>query len=411
MRVVGICGRGIEGCGQTKYMIETKKALEYSGHVCDLIVSTDHSFPRKNAHEIDSKYVGKFENESFVDHMIDEANKYDLAILFSIPDIKFSEKCKTGFMRFLNSLNIKIIYIMVDHAMGSIRRNINVEEICEKVDMILVHSLTGVMANYVKSLGLKTPVDYLYTSRNFDEMRDKFWKPVDQINMKSVKWIGRSAFWKKPLLFVDFSAKKLNPAGYVTTMEGLEKSMAFATMFFIDSSQKNGIIPGIDLSQYASPKFDEFTSDNTYVLGAYVFNECMERLSKSGFGADLYTLKPERYGRSLEQCHNDIVACGCIPIFSKHFGENCLTLENKRWIDACPEIVWLDEDNYDEAFEKMERYRNDPVLFDETREKIYEFFKTQGDISVISKKFDEILAKAQALPFKKRTHKTQMKLW
>ena len=415
MRVVGICGRGIEGCGQTKYMIETKKALEYAGHTCDLIVSDDFNFVRKNAHDVDVKFRGKFANPEFVTAMTKEANSYDIAILFSLPDLKFTEECKKGFLDFIQSLSIKIIYIMVDHNIDSIKRNACIDETCRKVDLILVHSLTGAMAQYVNSLGCSTPLDYLYTSRDFDEMRDKFWKPVSEMNLKASTFIGRCATWKKPAWYIDFSREYLNPNGYVSTMEGMEKSMAFTTIFYADHHHKSsGWVPGIDMSRYLHTKttyYDDLGTEKMYVFGIYKFDECMERLSKVGFGADLYTLDAKKYGRSLEQCHNDIVACGCIPVMSRHFGRNCLTLEDRPWIEACPDAVWLDESNFKECFEKMEMYRKDPVLFDETREKIYEFFKTQGDISVISKKFDEILAKAQALPFKKRTYKAQMKLW
>ena len=415
MRIVGICGRGLEGCGQTKYMIETKKALEYAGHTCDLIVSTDYNFVRKASHEITVAFEGKFADSKFVDKMIEETNKYDLAILFSLPDLKFTDECKAGFLKYIKALNIKMIYIVVDHNMDSIRRNACIDESCEKSDLILVHSLNGAMAQYVNSLGLNTPIDYLYTSRDFDEMRKQFWKPVSEMNLKASTFIGRCATWKKPSWYIEFSRQYLNPNGYISTMEGMEKSLAFTTIFYADRHGKDGgWVPGIDMSRYLHSKttdYDNLTSEKMYVFGVYKFKDCMERLSKVGFGADLYTLDVKKYGKSLEQCHNDIVACGCIPIMSRHFGRNCLTLENKPWIEACPEVIWLDESNFEECFNKMEMYRKDPVLFDETREKIYEFFKTQGDISIISKKFDEIVNRVASTDSVKRKIKTQMKLW
>ena len=235
------------------------------------------------------------------------------------------------------------------------------------------------------------------------------------MNLKASTFIGRCATWKKPSWYIEFSRQYLNPNGYISTMEGMEKSLAFTTIFYADRHGKDGgWVPGIDMSRYLHSKttdYDNLTSEKMYVFGVYKFKDCMERLSKVGFGADLYTLDVKKYGKSLEQCHNDIVACGCIPIMSRHFGRNCLTLENKPWIEACPEVIWLDESNFEECFNKMEMYRKDPVLFDETREKIYEFFKTQGDISIISKKFDEIVNRVASTDSVKRKIKTQMKLW
>lgn len=391
MRIAGICARGIEGTGQTKYIIETMKALESVGHSIDIFASNDKKFGRRKAHDITLKFEGPFAKKANIDYIINEINtNYDLVIIFCLPANKFSDEAKNGYLEILNSVGKKMIYIMVDHSASSIGRNACVFETAKRVNLILVHSLTGAMATWCKNK-VDTPIGYLYTSRNFDDMRDKFWKPVEDINLKSATFIGRCADWKRPQLFIDFSEKKLNPNGFITTMEGMEQSFVFLRLYFKDGARANGAVDCVDLSRYRSGDHTNLNSDKLYVYDAYNFNEEMERLSKTGFGADLYTLRPEYYGRSLEQCHNDIVSCGCIPIMSKHFGENCLTLEGKRWIDACPDIVWLDDDNYEESFNKMMSYVNDPELFDKTRHKIYDFFKTQGDVSVIGPKLDEIV--------------------
>ena len=392
MKILGVCGRGIEGCGQTKYMIETKRALESVGHVCDIVASMDRSFVRNTAHSITLKSKGKFSESEYMDEVISLAESYDLIIVFCLPDVKISEDAKKNFIRFLNTVKTKMIYIMVDHNTNSVNNNACLEETCRRVDLILVHSLEGAMATWVRSRGISTPIDYLYTSRNFDEMRNEYWKPVSEMDLKRVTWIGRMALWKKPKLFIDFANAELCPNGYVATLEGIEKSLAYSEFF-----KKQGYLKYVDNSRYndsiKSGDHTNLKTEKPYLYGMYKFEEEMERLSLTGFGADLYTLKPKYYGRSLEQCHNDIVACGCIPIMSRHFGYNCHTLENRRWIDACPDAVYLDENNFSEAFSKIEKYRKDPILFDETREKIYEFFKTQGDISVIGPKFDGILHK------------------
>jgi len=397
MKIVGICARGVEGCGQTKYMIETKKALEYMGHSCDLVAASDKKFLRRKAHDIQLKFEGPFAKKENIDHLIEDINNnYDLVIIFSLPATSFDDKAKEGYLRLIASLNKKKIYIMVDHSACSIARNACVKETCENIDLLLVHSLTGAMASWIKKNKLSVPVDYLYTSRDFDEMKSKYWKPVEQMNLKSASFIGRSTDWKHPDWFVNFCTSKLNPNGYVTTMEGMESSFVFLRLFFKNGSRKDGPLDSVDLTRHKCTDHNNLTSEKIYVFDGYKFTDEMERLSKTGFGSDLYTLRPEYYGRSLEQCHNDIVACGCIPIFSKHFGENCHTIEGERWIDACPEVVWLDDTNFDECFEKMENYRNNPELFDSARNKIYDFFKTQGDISIIAPKFDEIVNRVLA---------------
>jgi hypothetical protein len=129
-----------------------------------------------------------------------------------------------------------------------------------------------------------------------------------------------------------------------------------------------------------------------YLFPEYKNEECMERMSLSGFGSDLYNLKAEYYGNNIEYCHAEVIASGTVPLFHKHFGDH---ITHAKTGDPASNgfsgTVWLDPDNPQAAADIMVELANDPVKRDEWREASFEFWKAHSDSSHV---YDDIINKA-----------------
>ena len=118
-----IMGRGIEGCGVTKFTIEQCKYYERNDYTYKVFASKDKSWTRKNAHNTDNIHQLKFSKDDEVDAMIEEVNQSDIAIINSLPALSLKEEAIENFKRMLSEIKIPVALIQHDHAMASIRRN------------------------------------------------------------------------------------------------------------------------------------------------------------------------------------------------------------------------------------------------------------------------------------------------
>ena len=393
MKILAIYGATFDTFGGTKFMIENTNALRYVGHQVDLVVGTD----KKKDKIINSSATGiilsgKFTDRDYIDTIISTSRNYDLTIIYCLPFIEKGDESDRhdiifeNVMRLLDGIKTKLILSNVDQNNKVFKTKIGLEQACRRADLVLHYSKNGALTKKLKEWNIDTPMDHQYTSRDFSYLREKYWRPVSDMNLRSATWIGRATTWKKPDVFAEFAYEKLRHNGYVSTIEGIERSIVFFRLL-----KYNRPDDFLDYSRYKTGDHTDLKTDRTYLFNKYVYEDEMKRLSGTGFGADLYTLKPDYYGTSLEQAHIDVANVGSILMCSKHYGEHSLTMNGNHYIDECPDIVYLDRDNFDECLDKMNRLSSDPVLFDKTRERIYEFIRSQSDISVVGPKLDEII--------------------
>jgi hypothetical protein len=290
-------------------------------------------------------------------------------------------------------VTIKKAMIHVDHSVKSLHNNANLLEITRKVDVIMTHSDEGVFAKWLKKNGVGTPFTTMGLGFDYDATRAKLWKPIDAQDSKTVRWIGRSARWKGPDLMVDFHQECLRPAGFRTILEGLEASINYVLVLYYDEHAKTQPRDVINKFRIRN-EFNE-TKDFThgeelhgapaYCYPQYINADCMERMSLSAFGSDLYHLKPEQYGDNIENCHAECIAAGTVPIFHKHFGDHVIHSKSGSLCTESKEsgTVWLDRTNFSEARDLVVKLANDPVMRDDYREMAFEFWKQHSDSKII----------------------------
>lgn len=389
MKVAIILGRGVEGCGVTRCAIEFQRA-----HPGTKIFATlDKKWGRRNGMD--------FQCEEFLaadwsqcEQVIKDVNEnFDVFIVHSIPSKDHPKECGDNFVKILDEIKIKKAMIHVDHSVKSLHNNARLEDICNKVEVIMTHSDTGVFAKWLKKMRIGTRFTTMGLGFNYDATRSQYWKPIEKQDSKKLRWIGRTARWKGPDLMLDFHQEELRSAGFCTILEGLEASISYFAVLYYDNHEKQK--PRDVINKFrVRPEFNENTKFThgeevyggpAYCYPQYVNVECMERMSLSAFGSDLYHLNPEQYGNNIENCHAECVAVGTVPIFHKHFGDNII---HRVTGDPCTNYdksgtIWLDRDNFSTAGELVKKLSADPVLRDEWREMAFEFWKQHSDSKIV----------------------------
>lgn len=389
MKVAIILGRGVEGCGVTRCAIEFQRA-----HPGTKIYATlDKKWGRRNGMDFQcDEFIAA--DWSQCERVIDEVNEnFDVFIVHSIPSKDHPQECADNFLKMLDEVKIKKAMIHVDHSVKSLHNNAHLEEICKKVEIIMTHSDTGVFANWLKKNRITTYFTTMGLGFNYDATRAQYWKPIEQQDSKKVRWIGRTARWKGPAIMIDFHQDELRSDGFCTILEGLEASISYPTVLYHDNHDKQK--PRDVINKFRRrPELNEdmkFTHGEevhggpAYCYPQYINVECMERMSLSAFGSDLYHLNPEQYGNNIENCHAECIATGTVPIFHKHFGDNII---HRVTGDLCTKssnsgTIWLSRENFAEAGALVKKLANDSVLRDEWREMAFEFWKQHSDSKIV----------------------------
>lgn len=383
-----IMGRGIEGCGVTKFTIEQCKYYERNGYDYKVFASKDKSWTRKNSHKTDNIQQLKFAKSDEVDAMIKCINKSDIAIINSLPALSLKEEAIENFKRMLSEIKVPVALIQHDHAMQSIRRNGALDEAIKKANIIFVHSTTNDFAKYAEEkVGPKvdlfgteegTPIVAFQPGMFFDEVKSKYWKTkIDIQDTMHHKWIGRTTSWKGYKEMFAFHNDHLKQNDMLTTYEGIERSPAF--LGFRELSEFNNLLAE-DPNEY---DLNDGYGDDVHVFGPYVQEEMLERMSKVGFGYQLSRMKEHFIQRSIEYTHCEVVCTGTIPVFNKKYGDACTHRHYGKKFTECENTgtVWFDEHNFDSTFNAILDLFDHPEKRQKMRNDAYEFYKLHQDAS------------------------------
>ena len=385
MKVAIIMGRGIEGCGVTKFTVEQTKWLAKNGHEFTVFSSKDKSWTRKNAHDVSNVVQLKFAKAEETNKMIAGCNEADVVIINSLPSIGHPDECINQFKRALNEITKPVVLIQHDHSSHSIRRNAAIDESIRKASILFGHSSRNDFAKHVSTVtdggGLagffgednsKTILNF-QPGLDFDSVRAKYWKPIEEQNPIMNKWIGRTTSWKGYVQMFKFHNEFLRPNDYITTFEGIEKSPAY--LGFRELSEFNGMIDQ-DINTVTLEK-----DQPAYVFGPFINDQMLGRMATVGFGYQLSVLDERFIERSIEYTHCEVVCSGVVPVFRKSYGERCTHRHFGKKLIDCENTgtIWLDDNDMQPAFDLLNKLAADPVLRNQYREQAYEFYKLHQD--------------------------------
>ena len=407
MKIALVLGRGVEGVGVTKNVVEFQKLFPSA----EIFASIDKEWDRRNSMEFDvnyyrgtdwdtvSKQSKKYPDLMTCTDVIDSINQMDMCIIFSLPSKpagaskSHSEEYANNFLKMLDEIKVRKSLVNVDHNAASLHRNANLVEVCNKLDVLLCHDINNPFGEWVRKNNIETPLTNMGVGFNFNK---DAWRPIEEQDPWTVRWVGRTAMWKGPTIMIDIHNEHLRNKNYVTILEGLEGSIQYPMVLYhgwnpttkIKSDRRdviNYFRPERDIDETYGiripPYGQEQKNMGAYLYPGYKHTDMIERMSKSAFGSDLMNFKKNMYGNNIEYCHSDSFAAGVVPLFHKHFCDNIVHKKQGKPVSQCDNTgtLGIDLKNADEVSNKMVKLSNDNVMRDEYRNMAYDFWKEHCD--------------------------------
>ena len=380
MKIIHILGRGIEGCGVTRFTLEMKDWALTQGWDYKIYATKDKKWTRAKSHDLDENVIQqKFGDKPArgdvafgVDNIIEDTKDADMVVIGSLPSKGHPDDCIKNFNKLIDNIKTKVVMIQHDHKMMSIRRNAVLNETIKRADVIFSYSTKSPFMEYCRELGTDAALYNFCNGIDISTIKNEYWKPIEEQDPNHLKWIGRSAYWKGFDVLFDLYEKNAKDQNLLFTLEGMERSIQF-----VDIRQK------FDFN-HPDADFDAKLEHNSkpYVFSAYKYTDMLERLSKCGFGFQLTYLQPEYIQNFIEFTHLEIVAAGCIPIFRKSYGDHCYHLQtgNAMTVDKDNGTIWLGEvgSDHSENMNLINQLRKDNVMRDEWRHKAYEYYHSHN---------------------------------
>ena len=409
MNYVILMGRGVEGTGNTKYAVELQSYIESIGHTCRTLANKDKHWGREKSHPNHIEIISYTKN---TEEILNACKTADKVIILSVPAKNFTEETKNIFIDIVKATKeagVPTTYIQVDHKIHSINRNFYAEEQYKEffkyVDKVITHSHDGDFVRFCKKHdiilnNLVTASDKLngINGLDFDKYK-KYWKPFEEKEYRTIKFLGRVAAWKGPWLFREMHEKYFRERGFIATLEGIE--MSIQSLQFLYKSWDPVKIVRDDNTLWTTMDYvekmnnDEVTFEryhNAYMLPPFDNAKAMERMSKQQFGIELLLLDDRFLPDIMEYAMMEIVAVGTVPIYRKRWGE-LFKIEGKSLVEWGDEtgMVFLDENDPQEAVDLICKLSDNKELYDSYRRKAFDFCNKYLNNKVIFKQLLEII--------------------
>mgnify|MGYP001304981083 FL=1 len=137
MKIALLMGRGVEGCGVTRYVVEQYNYMVNNGHDVKVFSTKDKNWGRKKSHELIVEEIKNDELLSLKQRLVD----YDVVFIHSVPSTGHSDECQNNFLELVKSIDCFKVFIQNDHLKASMIRNAFMWETVEECDLVYAHSL------------------------------------------------------------------------------------------------------------------------------------------------------------------------------------------------------------------------------------------------------------------------------
>jgi len=400
MKIALILGRGIEGAGVTRYMIEICGFLKTNNIEHTVYVIDDKKWGRGKSQDMPIHEMITKDNIGIIANTL---NKFDYVFLNSVPSKKgHSEWAQDGFLEMVKNITTKKIIFQNDHKIQSIHRNANFFELCNLCDGICSHSITSPFFNRLITMfggDIRNKFIQLHVGFNFEQLT-KYRKSE---HFKKITYLGRFATFKQPERLYGFLPYAKNN-NLLLEMKGVERSLGALNIFYDDIANK---IPNHRMIEVNNKVLENGLQvdnnkrnlDKVYIFGPYDYIDGMETLSNSLVGADFYHLSADAYGDNFEYAQCEIIGVGTIPMFDYHWAENCWVYENgkktdKRFVDLDTYGLFVKKDltNVEEIVEKINDIYSNKALHKKYLECSFDITRNHCDSQWIFQKLvDDIL--------------------
>lgn len=394
MRTAIILGRGIEGCGVTRYALEEQKWYRNNGMVCDIYAATDKKWGRKDAQEND---IIEFGNDE-IKTLSRKLDQYDIVYYQSLPSKKHSIEYQTLFFDYLVCGVQKPLKLshQNDHKAQSLSRNSRIWETMSHMDGSFTHSFSSPFAKKMKEKNPHVPILKMGLGFDFDSLR-QYWKPVTE-QKKRISYFGRFAGFKDPQRLIDMQPM-LQTSGIVGEMKGIERSIGSLDLFYTDRNDRKNTYRQNIYEVKPNETVDQ-TLDKVWIYGPYQRLQGIEDLSMSMFGADFYNLDAEAYGDNMEFAMCEIIGCGTIPVFDLHWAQNC-NFQGTPFSELKDFAVYSTRMDLQDTVDQLRELSLDHEGRDKRRMSCFEIAKQHCDNDVVYRNMHQ-----NAIKVKKRSNNT-----
>jgi len=397
MKVAILLGRGIEGCGVTRYAIEFQYWLKKNGHECDVFASSDKKFMFTQQSDIIS-----FPNDAISGLRNKLNDNYDVVFYQSLPakpkgghtkghSIEYSELFFTELVQ--GVLRPKKVAIQLDHNIQSLSRNYKMWETMGALDAVFTHSLTSTFAKKMAEFNPDVPVLKMGLGFDFDSLLP-FWQKKQ---IPKLTYFSRYAPFKDPKRMLDLFPL-LQKADIITELLGVQRTIGAAKEFYIPNLhniQEMQVIDGEHVTRYINGKANHqpIVKDlsKIWAYQKYERAQGLQQLSEAMFGADFYNMPAEMYGDNMEFAMCEIPAVGTIPVFDKHWADNCMHDMGFLFKDFKDFAIYSDRDNLQAGVDEMASLVKDSVARNKRRERCFEVAKAHCDSDIAFGKIIEQL--------------------
>lgn len=409
MKIAFIFGKGIEGCGVTKGANIFEKWLVDHGHETIIInFYNAQSFGRAN----DISWKGHIfcvkQNQEIKDvqNIVDEVNSCKIAIVHSYPTYK-NGKYIDRFREFVEKINDPIL-VVHDHAItkNTINRQTQVVELFSMADIGVTQSSEGYSQQCYKTadIGLEDRLienPIWINAKEYDKYRTPF-----ENREKHLLYVGRMSPIKDPAMICRIEPFLKND--WKLSLIGCERSISSigdpnSKTLNIDPSpyhksyqHKIKFISTNSKGQhYINPEEQKKTNTTITSYDKYKYDWGMIELGKSMASWCGYRLRDiKEYGRRMEYTTIESFLLS-LPIISRHFAENGISPEGKRWGEYYGPMI-SEATKEEELAKELKCISNDSKEWKKRTEACQELIYRFNDIDSIAEKFlDFVISKGK----------------
>jgi glycosyltransferase involved in cell wall biosynthesis len=391
MKIAIVFGKGLDGCGVQRGAIEIATWAKRNGVQFDVYEYVGRTFCRAAGQKFPDKH-NKFDVTQLDDLATKLNNDYEIVILNSYPS---NRQGSQNVIDFYNKVMVKLEKPIIVGMMHEILR-MNID----RIPMLMpILNRCDIVYNFSEKTNFSRELSSILPSKVLGERmrRFKMWIDLKQLNenyrevypleskRKSLVYVGRWTTMKDPRRLLDMHPimKEKDP-NFHLLMHGIEKSVGAAK----DIIHQPNSFYKLYFKDY------DWTVPGVQVFGQYKYVEGMKAISDSLFACSFFRLPkaPNNYGDRMEYTQIEIIGCGSIPVFDKHFGENNFDSNGNRFYDVDHLAIWSDRNNLAETCDKLIEVANNPTEQKRYRDSSYSFIDYEFNADkVLPKMFNDIL--------------------
>jgi glycosyltransferase involved in cell wall biosynthesis len=382
MRVAVVFGKGIDGCGVTRGIVEMQAWAERTGQAqVEVFSLAERVYCRSGYH----RWVRKPE-EFTPDQCAEVAARldrdYDVVILNSYPSRLHSPQAVASFYRDLVCRVNRPILVGMMHEIK--RMNIDniplVLPILNRCDVVPNFSeRTWFAENFVRLMPWKT--------RGVRSRRFRLWIESQPLvdayrtpaagRARRLVYYGRWTTMKDPRRLVNlWPLLTERDPGFQVAMHGLEKSYGMRVDIYDQ--------PGVRFA-YTFRDGYQWERGGLPVFGQCKHDHGMTRLGESMFGSSFLRLpkEPENYGDRMEYTQIEMCLVGCVPVFDSHYGAHNLTSDGRPYDTVDHLAIWSDREDLPATADRIIEVANSPTEVERYREAGLSHVRSEFEADVV----------------------------